>query len=205
MPSPIFRYLSSSGEERTERLKSRVLAMSREVTAPSSSDWFVQPLRTPLSEFGFRSSTKRSGSVKWFNMEKGYGFIASDNSEKDVFMYTSDLRYPHPRLRADRDRAEEIDNEAESKFALLATRWRKETSHVSFAVQQAMCPAYQQIIGMGMQAVPLILRELEKEPAHWFWALAAITGENPVPSEHAGNIAEMTKDWVLWGRSRGYC
>jgi len=67
-----------------------------------------------------------------------------------------------------------------------------------------MRPEYQQIIGMGRDAVPLILEELQKEPDHWFWALAATTGEDPVPPEHKGKLSEMTKAWLEWGERHGY-
>ena len=32
------------------------------------------------------------GTVKWFDAEKGYGFISPKNGEKDVFIHISDLR-----------------------------------------------------------------------------------------------------------------
>jgi len=64
--------------------------------------------------------------------------------------------------------------------------------------------AYQRIIGMGDQAIPLLLRELQREVDLWFWALEAITGEDPVRAEHRGNIDEMARDWIIWGKERGY-
>ena len=31
------------------------------------------------------------GKVKWFNAQKGYGFITDDKSEKDIFLHVSVL------------------------------------------------------------------------------------------------------------------
>jgi len=67
----------------------------------------------------------------------------------------------------------------------------------------AMLQPYQHIIGMGMAAVPLILEELRREPHHWFWALEAITEQNPVPPEALGKIQRMADAWVDWGIRQG--
>jgi hypothetical protein len=56
---------------------------------------------------------------------------------------------------------------------------------------------------MGPEVVPLILAELDKEPDHWFWALEAITEENPVGDNIAGDMAASAKAWVQWGRKNG--
>lgn len=67
-----------------------------------------------------------------------------------------------------------------------------------------MHPSYQQIIGMGSEAVPLILKDLQQQPDHWFWALAHITGEDPVPEEKRGRLGEMAEAWLNWGRRNGH-
>ena len=64
-------------------------------------------------------------------------------------------------------------------------------------------PAYQAIIGLGWPAVPLLLRDLEREPVHWFEVLQAITGEDPVAREQWGNIPAMAAAWLAWGRQHG--
>jgi hypothetical protein len=90
-------------------------------------------------------------------------------------------------------------------FNQLADEWRKERGITSSATKMAMCPAYQQIIGMGISVVPFILRELknkDNDPEHWFWALEMITREDPVPISSYGNTVEMARAWVSWGENQ---
>jgi hypothetical protein len=94
--------------------------------------------------------------------------------------------------------------ELEKRFAALAAEWKAERGHSSSISKLCTHPAYQQIIGMGQKAIPLLLRELEREPDHWFWALKAITGVNPVPQESRANLREMARHWVEWGHEQGY-
>jgi hypothetical protein len=86
----------------------------------------------------------------------------------------------------------------QEEFARLCDEWKNETGLLSFSHQIAMHPAYQRIIGMGIDALPLILGDLQKQPHHWFWALRAITGIDPVPDDSKGNIGEMTAGWIRW-------
>lgn|GEM_PF-893335 len=90
------------------------------------------------------------------------------------------------------------------RFQQLAQTWRKECATLSSIRDIATHPAYQEIVGMGRSAVPLILRELEKKPDHWFWALRSITEQDPVPPEHRGNVPLMAQDWLQWARGRGF-
>jgi hypothetical protein len=91
----------------------------------------------------------------------------------------------------------------EEKFRDLRARWKAERGPTSSLTELAMHPAYQQIIGIGPDAVPFLLRELERDPDHWFWALKAITGEDPVPPADRGKLGPMANAWLAWGRNRG--
>jgi hypothetical protein len=89
------------------------------------------------------------------------------------------------------------------RFAALAEEWRQETGALSSMSQIVLHPAYQQIVGMGHAALPLIVADLERRPDHWFWALRAITGVDPVPREDKGNLRRMADAWIGWARDSG--
>jgi hypothetical protein len=78
---------------------------------------------------------------------------------------------------------------------------------MSSITESAACPSYQAIIGMGPTVVPLILAQLEAEgdePDQWFWALKAITGDDPVKDQDRGDFVAMANSWLAWARADGY-
>jgi hypothetical protein len=91
-----------------------------------------------------------------------------------------------------------------NRFRLLAEAWKNDSELSSFSGLSALHPAYQQIIGMGKDALPFILDDLLRTPNHWFWALQAITGENPIKAADRGNIEKMRFAWLAWGREHGF-
>ena len=89
-----------------------------------------------------------------------------------------------------------------AEFRRLRDKWHAERGITSSLTKIAACPSYLRIIGMGEKVVPLILNQLEEEgdePDFWFWALEAITGENPVPDSDLGDIRAMARAWLDWG------
>jgi len=97
-----------------------------------------------------------------------------------------------------------MEPDLQERFQVLRDKWKAESRCLSNAAQIAMLWPYQQIIGMGPAVIPLILQDLQRETDHWFWALEAICGENPVSSEVAGDVKEMASQWIDWGRQKGY-
>lgn len=93
------------------------------------------------------------------------------------------------------------DADLELRFAALANDWKAGRGVTSSSREMACHPAYQAIIELGPPVVPLILRELEREPDHWFIALRSLTGVDPVPPEHRGEVERMAADWIAWGRA----
>ena len=93
---------------------------------------------------------------------------------------------------------------SEEKFVRLRDEWKSQRGPSSSTTKLVMHPAYQTIIGMGRDAIPFLLRELETNVDNWFWALRSITEANPVPEEAQGDGQAMAKAWLAWGRDQGY-
>ena len=94
--------------------------------------------------------------------------------------------------------------EVRDRFHRLRDEWKAQSRFLSNTARMAMLRPYQRIIGLGEPAVPLLLEELAREPDHWFWALEAITGEDPVPAADKGRVRAMADAWLQGGRQRGY-
>lgn len=59
----------------------------------------------------------------------------------------------------------------EEKFKRLAAAWSQAVAHHSSTTLRNNHPAYQEIIRLGPKVVPLLLRDLEANHSHWFFAL----------------------------------
>ena len=90
------------------------------------------------------------------------------------------------------------------KFQRLADAWHKAVAHLSSSSKREHHPGYEEIIALGPAAVPFMLHDLEANHRHWFTALTAITGADPVPAEDAGKILKMIEAWLKWGKQKGY-
>jgi hypothetical protein len=97
-----------------------------------------------------------------------------------------------------------VDPNLERRFRELVTKWQAEVAPLSSSTARVQHPAYREIIALGPAAVPLLLRELEQRPNHWFAALRSLTGADPVPPSERGQIGPMTAAWIKWGKERGY-
>jgi len=65
-------------------------------------------------------------------------------------------------------------------------------------------PAYRKIIRLGKQVLPYIFEELKEDPDWWFYALEAITGEDPTDESMAGRLDLLSEAWLKWAEKNGY-
>lgn len=84
------------------------------------------------------------------------------------------------------------------EFIRLAQQWRQDTAQTSSLEQKFEHPAYREIISMGEDVVPFILRDMRLRPDYWFEALTAITGDDPIEPASYGRLDEMVASWLRW-------
>lgn len=99
-----------------------------------------------------------------------------------LFASRDSLSHPPPSLR--------------KKFRRLAQQWSHDTVFYSSSHDIVMHWAYQQVIGLGSQVVPLIYKEMIAGRLHWTWALSAILGEDPAADTDSPRDA--TDVWIRW-------
>ena len=63
-----------------------------------------------------------TGKVKWFNSQKGYGFIVPDNGSKDLFVHSSTIKSEgYKSLREEQKVEFEIEQDEKGEKAINVT------------------------------------------------------------------------------------
>lgn len=86
---------------------------------------------------------------------------------------------------------------------MAAERWKEDTAGFSSITKKTRHPSYVYIIMLGRPALKPLLQKLDRELDHWFPALKRISGEDPVPPQHRGDMQQMRQAWLDWGRRQG--
>ncbi len=94
--------------------------------------------------------------------------------------------------------------ETRIEFRQLRDEWLHAVAHLSMTRRRIEHPAYQKVIEMGERVIPFLIMDMERNQTHWFHALGAITGSQPVPQEMLGRVGEMVEAWVSWGRQHRF-
>jgi hypothetical protein len=100
--------------------------------------------------------------------------------------------------------AAEPAESVEARFHRLTAEWDRATAHLSSMTAASQHPAYQEIISLGPDVLPYMLRDLEESHRHWFIALRKITGASPIPKSAAGDVPNMVEAWLQWAKENGY-
>ena len=94
----------------------------------------------------------------------------------------------------------------------MRDKWEQETAYYPLMAQMTQNYSYQLILKMGEEAIPLIMRRIERQGGMWYHALESITGL-PSPSGiakvntegwHSISVKEVNAAWLKWAREQGY-
>lgn len=92
----------------------------------------------------------------------------------------------------------------EAKFHYYASKWKEEIGGDSSLTSATSNMNYLRIIRIGEDAIPLILKDLQKHPAPWFIALRAISEDDSIGRGSPGDFRKKAAEWIQWGKERGY-
>lgn len=96
------------------------------------------------------------------------------------------------------DRA--LDRELYSEAIRLARQWVRETTNLSSPNQMKATPSFSSLIALSNDAIPGVLHAYRTEASYLFIVLQTITGVNPVPREHYGDLEAIRRAWLRWGQ-----
>src|SRR3712207_3003794 len=71
------------------------------------------------------------------------------------------------RMLSSMSRLVSVPSRIEAEFDRLAAEWKADTFFQSSTTAKMMHSAYQEIIGLGWEVVPLLLRRLQQAPDLW--------------------------------------
>jgi CspA family cold shock protein len=78
--------------------------------------------RAQNSEQNNEENGRLAGHVKWFDANKGYGFIDRDDGSGDVFVHRSEIQYQGPKVLYEGERVEfEVEQDPRGEKAVNVT------------------------------------------------------------------------------------
>lgn len=92
----------------------------------------------------------------------------------------------------------------EAKLERLESKWSEEVINLSSPSDICENPYFKQIVAIGFDALPYIMKNMHRDPLSWSLVLHAITGVNPVPREDRGVARHTLTAWREYFRASGY-
>lgn len=84
------------------------------------------------------------------------------------------------------------------RFRRLYSQWLDDIAHMSSVREMMTGEGFEQMVAMGPDVLPLVLRELQAKPTFLFLVAQRITGHNPVTPDCVGDVQKIVACWVNW-------
>lgn len=91
-----------------------------------------------------------------------------------------------------------ILQEVEKEFIGYKNNWIKQTCYQSNPEIVYSNENYKNIIKLGNNVVPFLIKDLKENNGDWLFALSSILGLDPVKDFNKGNWLNMKEDWIKY-------